>query len=60
MALEDTQQQVEWNKVNVQQIRLAALDADPTDLKDGDMWHRGDLNTIRVRLNGSTVTLTTA
>ncbi len=60
MAQADPSRQQEFNKVNVQKLKLIGLDADPVDLVDGDVWHRDDLNTIRVRLNGATVTITTS
>jgi len=41
-------------------VNLAPLTADPTDAIDGDIWYRADLDTIRVKLNGSVVTVQTA
>ena len=58
MAQEDDKRQQEWNKVNVQQLRLIALDADPADLQDGDMWYRGDTDVLHVRVDGVTKAIT--
>ena len=55
---ENDQVQIDKNVVRVLKLHLIPLTADPTDLEDGDVWHRGDLNTIRARLNGATVTVT--
>ena len=58
MAQEDTQLQQEWNKVNIQQMHLIPLDADPVDLRDGDMWYRGDTDVLHVRVAGVTKAVT--
>ena len=41
-------------------INLESLATDPTDLLDGDMWHNSTSDTIKVRLNGVTKTITTS
>ena len=58
MAQEDDKRQQEWNKVNVQQLRLIELDADPADLQYGDMWYRGDTDVLHVRVDGVTKAIT--
>ena len=58
MAQEDPKRIVELNKVNAQQLRLVALDADPVDLQDGDMWYRGDTDVLHVRVAGATKAVT--
>ncbi|TDI97042.1 MAG: hypothetical protein E2O29_02050 [Deltaproteobacteria bacterium] len=55
---ENPQLQQEWNKVNVQQMHLIPLDADPDDLRDGDMWYRGDTDVLQVRVDGVTKAIT--
>lgn len=47
------------DKVNVRIVRLDGLTEDPTDAGNGDIWYRSDNNTIKVRLNGSNVTIQT-
>jgi len=58
MAQENPQAQQEWNKVNIQQLHLIPLDADPTDLRDGDLWYRGDTDTVHVQVDGVKKTFT--
>ncbi len=58
MAQVDPKKQQEWNRVNVQQLKLVPLDADPADLTDGDVWYRGDTDVVHVRVNGATKTFT--
>lgn len=58
MAQEDKTRQQEFNKVNVRQLRLIPLDADPVDLTDGDVWHRGDTDVVHIQLNGVKKTFT--
>jgi len=58
MAQEDLTRQQEFNKVNIQQVRLIPLDADPVDLVDGDVWHRGDTDSVHIQLNGVRKTFT--
>ena len=58
MAQENPQLQQEWNKVNVQQLHLIPLDADPIDLRDGDLWYRGDTDVVHVRVAGVTKAIT--
>jgi hypothetical protein len=41
-------------------LRLASFGADPATVANGDMWYRSDLNTIRARVGGATVTVQTA
>lgn len=60
MAQEDPKRIIEHNKVNTTQLRLVAVDADPVDLKDGDMWYRGDTDVLHVRVNGVTKAVTVA
>jgi len=49
---------IEFDKVNINQIRLVPLTADPLDVKEGDVWYRGDTHALRLRLVASTVTVT--
>lgn len=58
MAQENLLKQQEFNKVNVRQLRLIPLDADPVDLKDGDVWYRGDTDVFHGRVAGVTKTFT--
>ena len=58
MAQEDTKRQQEWNKVNVQQLNLIPLDADPADLRDGTVWYRGDTDTVHIQVDGVKKTFT--
>jgi len=51
---------IEFDKVNINQIRLVPLTADPLDLKEGDVWYRGDTHTLKLRLAASTVTIQVA
>ena len=60
MAVVDPTKIIEFNKVKVNVINLNPLDADPDELQEGDLWYRGDLHEVRVYLNGSVETLTTA
>lgn len=41
-------------------LNLGAIAGDPATLTDGDLWHNTTSDTIKVRLNGSTVTVQTA
>ena len=60
MALtpENDKQVIELNRANVFVLRLRPLTADPVDLEDGDIWHRGDTDVVHIRLNGVTKTIT--
>lgn len=60
MAVENEKRPRELEKINVARVRLAPLDADPTDLEDGDIWYHGPSDTIKCRLNGVTKTITAA
>lgn len=55
-----TNQRDAASRINLYTINLEGLTADPTDAKNGDVWHRSDLNTLRCKLNGIVVTITTA
>jgi hypothetical protein len=48
---------IEFNQVNVNQLRLVPLAADPTDVKEGDVWYRSDTHKLRLRLAASTIDL---
>lgn len=48
--------------INVSEILsfgIGYVGFDPTLAVDGDMWYRSDLNEIRVKLNNTTLTLST-
>jgi hypothetical protein len=45
--------------LNLSLLDLDDLTADPVSPSDGTLWYRGDLNTLYVRSNGSTVGLLT-
>lgn len=48
--------------INVSEILsfgIGYVGFDPTSEVDGDMWYRNDLNQIRVRLNNTTLILST-
>lgn len=52
----DSERQVEFNEVNLFVLRANPLNADPVevaDLKDGDIWYRGDLNVFKAKVNGT-------
>lgn len=56
----DPNRQIEFNEANIFLIRAVPLNADPveaTDLKDGDIWYRGDLNSFKAKVNGTIQTL---
>jgi len=37
------------NRINLNVVNLEPLTADPTDLRNGDVWYRSDLGQFRVR-----------
>ena len=45
------------SNLNIQTINLDDLTADPTTPLDGYIWHRSDIDEIRGRINGVTVTI---
>jgi len=52
----DTQRPLEFHEANLFVLRANALNADPlpaSDLKDGDIWYRGDLNVFKAKVNGT-------
>ena len=57
-AKENDQRQEELNKANVLKLKLVPLTADPGTLEDGDVWHRGDTDTVHIQLNGVKKTFT--
>jgi hypothetical protein len=48
---------IEFNQVNVEQLRLVPLAADPTDVKEGDVWYLASTHKLRLRLASSTIDL---
>lgn len=60
MATENEKRPNEFEKVNASRIRLAPQTAAPANLEDGDIWYDGPSDTLKARLNGVTVTITTA
>lgn len=58
MAQVNPLKQQELNKINVRQLRLIPLDADPVDLTDGDLWYRGDTDVLHLRVAGATKAVT--
>ena len=60
MAQQDDKKVVDFNKVNTRKLHLEPLDADPADLRDGDMWYRGDTDVLHVYVNGAVKTVTVA
>ena len=41
-------------------FRILVVSSDPSNLEDGMMWYNTTSNTLKVRVNGSTVTVTTS
>ena len=58
MAQADASKQLDINIARCQKLHLEPLTADPSNLEDGDLWYRSDLDTFRARKNGATVTVT--
>lgn len=58
MAAVNDKKVVEFNRIVADKLNLNPLDADPSDLQEGDLWYRGDTHALRLRLASSTVTVT--
>jgi hypothetical protein len=48
---------VEFNIVNVKSLFLLPLTADPSDAIVGQIWYRGDLDTLRIKLTGGIISI---
>ena len=42
------------SRINLYTVNLKGLTADPTDVQNGDIWFRSDINSLRIRINGVT------
>ena len=58
MAASNDKAVVDFNVINVDKLHLNPLDADPLDAQEGDLWYRGDTHVLKLRINGSTKTVT--
>ena len=46
--------------INLYVCHLEGLTADPASLRNGDIWYRSDLDTVRVKLAAGVKTVTVA
>jgi hypothetical protein len=58
MAAINDKRVVEFFRLTVDKINLNALNADPEQLLNGDLWYRQDIQQLRFRANNTTYAVT--